>query len=91
MRRLPGDDDFGVTISLRNGVAHLKVTGAVDDADAPTLEHLLTRLPDADVRSVVIDLTSTSEVSRRARRAVDESLAGLRRDGGWGEVHAGST
>ena len=91
MREPVADGDFGITISLRNGVAHLKVTGAVDDAAAPTLEHLLTRLPEADVRLVVIDLTSTSEVSQVARRTVDVSLDGLRRDGGWGEVHAAAS
>jgi anti-anti-sigma regulatory factor len=81
-------DAFGITISVRNGVAHLEVTGAVDDDAAPTLEHLLTRLPEADVRSVVIDLTRTSAVSEEAQRTVDASLDDLRRHGGSAEVHA---
>jgi anti-anti-sigma regulatory factor len=80
-------DEFGVTISMRKGVAHLEVKGAVDDAAAPTLQQLLSRLPEADVQAVVVDLTRASELSCEAQRTVEDSLDVLRREGGSGEVH----
>ena len=80
-------EEFGVTISVRKGVPHLKVTGAVDDDAAPRLEHLLARLMGADMRSVVLDMTRTSQISWTAQRTVTDALEVLRREGGCAEVH----
>jgi hypothetical protein len=81
-------DDFGISISLRDGVAHLRVTGHVDGAAGPTLEHLLARLPAADVTSIVVDLTSATEVSEPVMERVDASRRRLQRDGGSLQVMA---
>lgn len=81
-----GIDDFGVSISLRSGVAHLRVTGSVGESATPTLEHLLERLPAADIKEIVVDLTETSAVSDPVLDVVLASSSMVEQAGGSVEV-----
>jgi hypothetical protein len=62
---------FSVAVSMRGRAAHLAVKGRVDSEAVHTLEHLVERLPQADVTEIVIDLTEdAADADRRVAAAV---------------------
>ena len=64
--------DFSIVVSMRGRAAHLAVKGTLDGDARQTLEHLVERLPDADVTELVIDLVGDDPASAAAAAAGQE-------------------